>query len=636
MYKKVYLFLAALMIAGMSYAQEAYEMVEFSDSVEAPVVQQKDSSLLPTDSLGIHPWNDEENDKHIIVVDQSHWSMYLAAGFNIFDGDYTSEKKHAVWFPTLSLGGAYHWNNTWAVGAEYKFRQYRVTGNGNQRDADILLKGMAHQAWGYVSFDIFNAFRPQNKEKLFALDLLLGGGAIFKKNSLYYGNVRLASQILRDTPWDYNTANETPQSDNKYKVYGVFVGGVSAEFNINRSLQLGLRALYNYTTSDEIDGRPYRGQNNDGIFDCELLLRYKFQPRKKSNVRNFMTDKTIEDWNDGTQYQDSAIGKAKRDKYKKPYGGSRDTIVIITRDTVWMMGGAGAGVGAGRGKNGQDLNNYVVYFENDVPELDKVATGITEEAADWLNSHPERYAVVIGSCDNTGAVEYNQWLAVQRANNVTKALEDLGVENDRIYTVGRGIMQDDRAEGSYKANRRVEIRVVSEAELAQAKVDYAYFEQYKNVKRTSAVRKAGEGKYASSSEALKAAIQKMKETGVAVSFDEIVNAMTPVEEPVDETLEYIEGEVPAAEDTTIELEEEVPYVEEELLLEELDSLAIEGVDTTSVMDVVEVTPNMTLSKLARQYYGNGNLWVNIFEANREVLASPDLLEEGMRLVIPKL
>jgi len=177
-------------------------------------------------------------------------------------------------------------------------------------------------------------------------------------------------------------------------------------------------------------------------------------------------------------------------------------------------------------------------------------------------------------------------------------------------------MQDDRAEGSYKINRRCEIHLVTASEFEQAKVDYAYFDQYKNVQKGSAVRRAGEGRYASSSEALKAAMQKMKETGEVAAIDDIFNAMIDSSEAIKTTVKTSAKDSNQVVSPDMDLENDVPSGEN--------------------IDTVVVAPTMTLSKLARKYYNNTNMWVKIFEANRDVLSSPDLLEEGMVLVIPKL
>jgi LysM repeat protein len=42
----------------------------------------------------------------------------------------------------------------------------------------------------------------------------------------------------------------------------------------------------------------------------------------------------------------------------------------------------------------------------------------------------------------------------------------------------------------------------------------------------------------------------------------------------------------------------------------------------------------TLSKLARQYYGDANLYMQIFEANKDQLKDPNLIKVGQKLRIP--
>jgi len=42
----------------------------------------------------------------------------------------------------------------------------------------------------------------------------------------------------------------------------------------------------------------------------------------------------------------------------------------------------------------------------------------------------------------------------------------------------------------------------------------------------------------------------------------------------------------------------------------------------------------TLSKIAKEYYGNANLYNKIFEANRPMLSHPDKIYPGQKLRIP--
>ena len=43
----------------------------------------------------------------------------------------------------------------------------------------------------------------------------------------------------------------------------------------------------------------------------------------------------------------------------------------------------------------------------------------------------------------------------------------------------------------------------------------------------------------------------------------------------------------------------------------------------------------TLSKIAKQHYGNANLYMKIFEANKELLRDPDNIQVGQVLKIPE-
>jgi nucleoid-associated protein YgaU len=48
----------------------------------------------------------------------------------------------------------------------------------------------------------------------------------------------------------------------------------------------------------------------------------------------------------------------------------------------------------------------------------------------------------------------------------------------------------------------------------------------------------------------------------------------------------------------------------------------------------EVKKGDTLSKIAEQFYGDPKLYTTIFEANKDVLTNPDLIQIGQKLRIP--
>jgi nucleoid-associated protein YgaU len=43
----------------------------------------------------------------------------------------------------------------------------------------------------------------------------------------------------------------------------------------------------------------------------------------------------------------------------------------------------------------------------------------------------------------------------------------------------------------------------------------------------------------------------------------------------------------------------------------------------------------SLSKIAKREYGDANKWRQIFEANKDVIDNPDLIEPGQNLIIPE-
>jgi nucleoid-associated protein YgaU len=59
-----------------------------------------------------------------------------------------------------------------------------------------------------------------------------------------------------------------------------------------------------------------------------------------------------------------------------------------------------------------------------------------------------------------------------------------------------------------------------------------------------------------------------------------------------------------------------------------------GSDSWSSEQVHEVKKGNTLWKIAERYYGDGSLYMNIFEANRNILKDPNLIKVGQKLRIP--
>lgn len=421
--------------------------------------------------LGIHPFKDQE----VVSSEVTNWALYLQAGANMFDGDFSSEKKHAFNAPTVGLGFEYNFNPTWGIGAEYVFRRYGVTGAGGSVAVDgLILEGMMHQANAFITFDIFNCWRAINAHKLFALNLMLGGGMYWYNNSIYYPNT-YKWRVDKATGNSYQTLdyqgslNQPAQRMDKYKSDGVIMFGASFEFNVSRSIAVGVRATYNMTLHDELDGRV-RGNNNDGVLDLTAMLRWKIDARKKSHCKNMVTFAQVE-----------PVNNTEREVKK-------DTIVIYHKDTVYLIERHETTIIKEpavvtqqfieqRDKvDGRDeiLDNSipykVIYFGVNGHELTEGDKATIYGAADKINTD-DAYAVVVGYCDDSGTNELNNALGARRAFSVTKALLDYDVDETHVLPIGRGKIHG-TDKNAWQADRRAEIHIMDEAAFRAEQIRY--------------------------------------------------------------------------------------------------------------------------------------------------------------------
>jgi len=62
--------------------------------------------------------------------------------------------------------------------------------------------------------------------------------------------------------------------------------------------------------------------------------------------------------------------------------------------------------------------------------------------------------------------------------------------------------------------------------------------------------------------------------------------------------------------------------------------AAAGGPSTSAPRTYTVQPGDNLSKISKQFYGDPNKYMKIFEANKDKLSDPDKIRAGMDLLIP--
>ena len=64
------------------------------------------------------------------------------------------------------------------------------------------------------------------------------------------------------------------------------------------------------------------------------------------------------------------------------------------------------------------------------------------------------------------------------------------------------------------------------------------------------------------------------------------------------------------------------------------SAAAAGAGSASGAKTYTVQPGDSLSKISKQFYGDANKYMKIFEANKDKLSDPDKVKAGTNLVIP--
>jgi outer membrane protein OmpA-like peptidoglycan-associated protein len=109
-----------------------------------------------------------------------------------------------------------------------------------------------------------------------------------------------------------------------------------------------------------------------------------------------------------------------------------------------------------------------VLFDTDQASLRSDAERIIARTVEILASMPERNVLIAGHTDNRGSDSYNQALSRQRAESVSRALQQKGIASSRIilkdYGKNHPVMSNDTAEGRQR-NRRVEITILNPGAL---------------------------------------------------------------------------------------------------------------------------------------------------------------------------
>lgn len=581
MKKGLFLFLS-LCLSGIAFAQSENEEV---------LVAEQDTIVK-----GVHPYKIEENKR--IKPEIAHWSIIPHFGFNAFDGDFTNEMAHNIAIPSAGINVEYNFTPIWNIGVEYMYNMYTVYGKTGQTDAgtvlqnaDTLLSGHLHRAGAYLSLDLINLFFPRAEKKIVSLLPYVGGGAAWYKRYKYFLDDKWYDaehgKWQNDTHARGNTANYInadgevgPEHDTDYRMIGYIQAGAALDFNVNRTIALGLRANYTYFTRDYMDGRGYHKQssssyaskNNDGIFDITAYVRFKLQAVSKSHPRNMPSFKLIDDYvaknGDGNGDgkccgQDTVIIR-------------HDSIIIREKETTIIQR-----------KPLKEVFN--VYFDNDKYVLRQDALATIQTVADRMEGDPELYAVVIGYCDNTGGNGHNFKLGDNRGAVVVDELaKEYNIPEDHLFGKGAGKLVGRRSSRAYGPNRRSAIHLVDKETF----------------------------------ELMKLQLNDMsdnRDESIENTFENSRPIRVPVEEKEEPEIIKIEGDsvitIPLSQ--TAEQEKVNEYKERK-------------------HETVVTEKGTTLAQLARKYYSNPTCWVFIYAANKDKIATPNAIPEGTELIIPEL
>lgn len=547
------------------------------------------------DTLGIHPFVTEE----VCKPEITNWSIYIDGGFSHFDGDNGVKLKTA---DQMSFDGGiglnYQFTPLWCWYLDWHTTTYGQHMFDRDMDYDELIQnsgkslGHLHTIGTGIGLNLMSAFFPKREHSLFNLYVLVGGGYglySYRGSGCNYtfdnkGEVKTMTQVYDAyTNGKGQWIKEGDDNFNKWNGVGFLTGGFLAEFNVSRVFSLGVRAYYDYFMNDYTDGgtsiQNKNNKNNDGIFACDLEMRFNILAKSKSHMRNIGSlnnfDSMIAAQNGNDALNTNAGAYA---------GHEKDTLVISSRDTI-------VSISKSVQKYKEDDKHFYVYFDNDKANLDDRALATIQQVAALLNRDTTLCAEISGYCDNTGNVEYNKKLSARRANNVLEEfVEEYEFNGDRAYTVSKGIIVGKRSKAAFGPNRRVDIHIVSKDKFAEMKAAH------------EAELRAEEAA-----------------NGNTVKEESKQEAAPVAEEHTQEAA--VEAQKPAA-----KADVETNNVAED----EKNDLIKPG------QKMVTIREGETLSKLARREYGNTHCWIYIYEANAVRISNPSAVRPGMVLFLPTL
>ena len=304
----------------------------------------QEPAKVDTTEMGVHPYKDTHN----MAWETTGFSLTLHGGVNVFNGDYPTERFTNLGYPSVGLNVEYNFSPMWGIGLGYTFSMPKVTTSkdkdtfrnidGNKLEVDkgyVMHKAMMHKGQVYLTFDLINAWFPRAWKDIFGLNVFAGIGAAMYKNSVSFHDTGETDEKGNEIPsGKYVLDGDNAHAHKTYETVGFVPLGASAEFNVSRQIAIGARFQYNMFLNDYVDNRykSVANKRNDGMYDAEILLRWKIAAKKKNHMMNLSSLDVMED----KYYKSHPHRRRRNHAVDTVLFYHRDTIVVIHRDTVFM------------------------------------------------------------------------------------------------------------------------------------------------------------------------------------------------------------------------------------------------------------------------------------------------------------
>ena len=536
-------------------------------------VAAKDIIVPDTLTGGIYPY--EKGSKYSNAAPEpkeSHWVIYVPMGMTFADMDESNGAKLGSGLSDLTVN--------LGIGVEYDFTpiwgvQLEFMAANYGKNSFTATKQSDGSRKAGTSFG-----NMYNMAALLSFDFM---DAFFPKRRQtifnLYANLGGGIGVFTYTP------ESTEASGNFFKPvsvntkagsgygYAPFLAfGLLADFNITRTFSMGIRGMYDYYMSDLLDG-PVRKETG-----------LNSEPRANSNNDGLFTADLVLRWKINAKERSHVSNGSERmiadavaiaEAREEQVHQQAEEIRKAIKDTVVISHKDPLVVMNEKRKALTTDDYYFVYFGNDKYSLDDQALVDVQKVAFRLEQDSTLCLELAGFADNTGSSKRNEELAKRRSEAVRDMLVNVyGIDPSRLLPMGKGQLTN--VKSSFAPNRRVNMHVVTREQLEKTRQEVEEQERKK--------------------------AEKVAEREARKSGDEATEAEAQTEKSEAEKLSELD----------------LQYDHEKFL----------GVEV--------VNQKTTLSKLAREYYGNTNCWVYIYRTNRDVIKSPSYLWPNTKLYIPIL